>query len=236
MKPLSIQVTYRKGRPFAAYIYIDRRPGEKSARSEEIGPEIVADFAADGRPIGVEIINPDIVTAEEILAAFADEGSALGPEARTHVQQALDKAKQNVTEEEERAVLATLEGALPSAMAGEPAGRRLAVASIRKLIRINRDAMRDVDLEARRLGSAGAWTAVFVGFLSFLLSILLFVRLQRRLARPLVDLYEVLESARQGDRLRRCRLTDAPREIIQVTQAVNGLLDARLQQANSPSA
>jgi methyl-accepting chemotaxis protein len=96
--------------------------------------------------------------------------------------------------------------------------------------------MRDVDLEARRLGSAGAWTAVFVGFLSFLLSILLFVRLQRRLARPLVDLYEVLESARQGDRLRRCRLTDAPREIIQVTQAVNGLLDARLQQANSPSA
>jgi methyl-accepting chemotaxis protein len=177
-----------------------------------------------------------IVAAEEILAELAQQDSALAPEARTHVRQALDKAKRNVTEEEERAVLAALEGALPSAMAGERAGRRLAVASIRKLIRINRDAMRNVDLEARRLGSAGAWTAVFIGFLSFLLSIVLFVRLQRRLARPLVDLYEVLESARQGDHLRRCRLTDAPREIIQVTQAVNGLLDARLQQANSPSA
>ena len=70
MKPISIQVTYRKGRPFAAYIYLDRRPGEKSARQEEVGPEIVADFASDGRAIGVEIINPDIVTAAEILAAF----------------------------------------------------------------------------------------------------------------------------------------------------------------------
>jgi len=70
MKPISLQVTYRKGRPFAAYIYLDRRPGEKTARSEEVGPEIVVDFAADGRPIGVEIISPDVVGVEEILSVF----------------------------------------------------------------------------------------------------------------------------------------------------------------------
>ena len=70
MKPISLQVTYRKGRPFAAYIYLDRRPGEKSARSEEVAPEIVVDFDSDEHPIGVEIISPDVISIDEILAVF----------------------------------------------------------------------------------------------------------------------------------------------------------------------
>ena len=70
MKPISLQVTYRKGRPFAAYIHLDRQHGEKIARSEEIAPEIVVDFAPDERPIGVEIISPDVTSVDEILAVF----------------------------------------------------------------------------------------------------------------------------------------------------------------------
>lgn len=37
MSTLSIQITYRKGRPFAAYIYLPHAPGTKSARTELIG-------------------------------------------------------------------------------------------------------------------------------------------------------------------------------------------------------
>jgi uncharacterized membrane protein len=178
-----------------------------------------------------------VVAGEAILAELAEAGGEpLSPQARARVRQALDNAKRNVTEEQERPVLAELEGALPSAMAGELDGRRRAVASVRQLIQINRIAMRRVDEEARRLGSAGAWTAVFVGFLSFLLSVLVVVRLQRRFVRPLVDLHQVLEVAREGDRLRRCRIADAPREVIQVTQAVNRLLDERLVRTNGQRA
>jgi uncharacterized protein YuzE len=85
MKGISLQITYRKGRPFAAYIYLDRRPGEKSVRSEELGPEIVVDFAADGRPLGVEIVSPDVTPVEDILKVFdrlglgRPEASELGP-------------------------------------------------------------------------------------------------------------------------------------------------------------
>lgn len=177
-----------------------------------------------------------IVAAEEMLAELADAGGApLAPDARARVRRAFDNAKRNVTEPEEQAVLGALEGALPSAIAGEPDGRRRAVASIRQLIDINRDATREADAEAQRLGSAGAWAAVFIGFLSFLISVLVVVRLQERFVRPLVDLHEVLEAAREGDRLRRCRLADAPREVIQVTSAVNRLLDDRLQVQNQGS-
>jgi methyl-accepting chemotaxis protein len=177
-----------------------------------------------------------IVAAEEILAELAETGSTpLTPEARARVGQALDNAKRNVTEEDERPTLTALERALAPAMGGEPEGRRQAVASARQLLRINREAMRQVDQEARRLGGAGAWAAVFVGFLSFLLSVFVVVRLQKRFTRPLVDLHQVLEGAREGDRLRRCRLADAPREVIQVMQAVNRLLDERLERTNGDS-
>ena len=70
MKSISLQVTYRKGRPSAAYIHLDRRPGTKSARTVELAPDIVVDFASDDQPIGLEIVDLESVTIEDILAVF----------------------------------------------------------------------------------------------------------------------------------------------------------------------
>lgn len=74
MSALSIQVTYRHGKPFAAYIYLAHAPGTKSARTQQIGPELVIDYAADGSPIGIEVISPGFVSEEEINAAFEQIG------------------------------------------------------------------------------------------------------------------------------------------------------------------
>ena len=70
MKPISLQVTYRKGQPFAAYISLDHPLGQKVVRSAEVAPEIVVDFAEDGQPIGVEIVSPVATSVDEILAVF----------------------------------------------------------------------------------------------------------------------------------------------------------------------
>lgn len=70
MSALSVQVTYRKGRPFAAYIYLARHAGEESAKTEEITPDILVDYAADGRPIGIEIVTPEAVDSEDVYAVF----------------------------------------------------------------------------------------------------------------------------------------------------------------------
>lgn len=80
MSALSIQVTYGKGQPFAAYIYLARRPGEKAVRTEQVHADLVVDYAADGRPLGIEIVNPAAVTLEEINCAF-DELGLSRPEA-----------------------------------------------------------------------------------------------------------------------------------------------------------
>jgi uncharacterized protein YuzE len=53
-----LQVTYRSGRPLAAYLYISRQDGDRVARTEDAGDGMVVDFGADGRVIGVEIFAP----------------------------------------------------------------------------------------------------------------------------------------------------------------------------------
>jgi hypothetical protein len=58
MKSCYLEVTYRKGRPFAAYYYLPRRTDDHSARTKEIPGGILVDFASDGRAIGIEITSP----------------------------------------------------------------------------------------------------------------------------------------------------------------------------------
>ena len=58
MKHSYLEVTYRKGRVLAAYYYLPRRDSDKSARTERTTGGLLIDFAADGRPIGIEIHSP----------------------------------------------------------------------------------------------------------------------------------------------------------------------------------
>jgi hypothetical protein len=66
MKGRYLEVTFRKGKPLAAYLYLPRPAGGKSARTEEMVPGILTDFTAKGDPIGLEITAPAQVTAEQI--------------------------------------------------------------------------------------------------------------------------------------------------------------------------
>ena len=59
MKDRYLEVTFRAGKVVAAYLYLPRRPGEKSWRTEKCGAGLLIDYGKDGRPIGIEITAPD---------------------------------------------------------------------------------------------------------------------------------------------------------------------------------
>ena len=63
MKETYLEVTFRRGRPIAGYYYLPRRPGEKSVRTIRIEPGLVIDFNRSGKPIGIEITAPSLITA-----------------------------------------------------------------------------------------------------------------------------------------------------------------------------
>ena len=58
MKESYLEVTYRHGRPLAAYYYLPRDAGEKSVRTRRAEPGLVIDYSEGGRPIGIEITAP----------------------------------------------------------------------------------------------------------------------------------------------------------------------------------
>lgn len=62
MKEPYLEVTYRHGRPLAAYLYLPRRPRDRSSRTEQLAPGLIVDFHRDGRPIGIEITAPGRVS------------------------------------------------------------------------------------------------------------------------------------------------------------------------------
>ena len=58
MKHSYLEVTYRKGRPLAAYYYLPRQETDKSARTEHAEGGFLVDYSSEGRAIGIEIPSP----------------------------------------------------------------------------------------------------------------------------------------------------------------------------------
>jgi len=73
MRGRYLEVTFRKGRPVAAYLYLPRRGLERAARvSKSAG--LLIDYTPEGKPIGIEITAPGRVS----LTAFNRVLSLLG--------------------------------------------------------------------------------------------------------------------------------------------------------------
>jgi hypothetical protein len=74
MKEPYLEITFRHGRPLAAYLYLPREGNEKSARTEQAAQGLLVDFGASGRPIGLEITDPSVVSPATINRVLADLG------------------------------------------------------------------------------------------------------------------------------------------------------------------
>ncbi len=73
MKTSEIQITFRKGRRFAAYLYLESSP-RKAKRTKRFGPSLLVDFDEKGRALGVEILAFDEGTVNRINDVLASIG------------------------------------------------------------------------------------------------------------------------------------------------------------------
>jgi hypothetical protein len=67
-----LEVTYRNGRAVAAYLYLPRKQGDISTRTERRVDGLLVDYAADGRAIGVEITAPMLARRDNLNALLAE--------------------------------------------------------------------------------------------------------------------------------------------------------------------
>jgi hypothetical protein len=74
MKDVYLEVTFRRGELLAGYLYLPRKEGDKSVQVKKHGAGMLVDLAADGRPIGIELAIPSLVTHEAVNALLASYG------------------------------------------------------------------------------------------------------------------------------------------------------------------
>jgi hypothetical protein len=200
------------------------------------GFQLITAFGAIGllsrmTPAIAEILSENeytIEAAHEMLLVLVrrafDPG---GPEQEQRFREALARAKNNITEQGESEVLARLESLSLAALEGDPAALDATAEGIRRLVKVNREAMRHAESEARRLGTAGAWAAVILALAAMAASVLVSRWLAGRMLDPLGELFEVTEAARLGDNFRRCHRRGATAEMGRLLESVNLLLDQR---------
>lgn len=76
MKHRYLEITFRKGRPLAAYLYLPRESGARVARTVGAARGLRIDLDERDAPMGVEITAPTAVTIAELNAVLAQHGIA----------------------------------------------------------------------------------------------------------------------------------------------------------------
>lgn len=140
---------------------------------------------------------------------------------------ALERARDNITEEEEREILDRVESGYRRFGEGATSALAPTVQAVQQLVRTNRAAMLTTRDRARRLSEAGAWAAVLIAIFGFAAGIVVVVRVQRRVVEPIDEIYAVTRSCVAGDPFRRCQPREAPGEVREIMTTLNTLLDHR---------
>ena len=76
MKEAYLEVTYRHGRPLAAYFYLPSNGRPKSVRTRRADPGLIIDLSAKGEPLGIEITAPSQLTVAGLNRVLRDLGFA----------------------------------------------------------------------------------------------------------------------------------------------------------------
>lgn len=75
-----LKVTFHKGKPLAAYLYLPRTGRAKVKRTVEAGRGLLVDFGPGEVPMGIEITAPSAVTIGDLNAVLGRLGLDLMPE------------------------------------------------------------------------------------------------------------------------------------------------------------
>jgi hypothetical protein len=173
------------------------------------------------------IMEENVASAEAVeqMALILAE-PVLDDESVQRYREALDRARNNVTEPEERPLLDELHDLSGLALSEDPEVRRRSLEALEKLGSVNRAAMARSRDEAKRLGTAGAWAVTLLAFLGLGASFLAVTRSRRRILAPLAEISRVVAAHRAGET--RQRYVDPAgngHEIGHLGATLNDLLD-----------
>ena len=139
----------------------------------------------------------------------------------------LKDAKNNTTEPNEKEVIDKISGYYKSAFQGNEKMEEKTVNEIAELSKINRVAMEQAGIRAKKIQTVGIWIIIFPSIFIWIIGLTILSRLKRTFIKPIQELNEVIFDYNNGNRMRRCPSYTASKDLQKLYEGINRILDEK---------
>lgn len=137
----------------------------------------------------------------------------------------LQKAKENITEPGEKEAIDKISDNYMPAFRGNEKTEEETVDELAELSRINRVAMEQAGLRAKKIQSVGIWIIIFPSVFIWIIGIAIIKRLKRKFIKPMQELNDVIFDYNNGNHMRRCPSYTASKDLQKLYDGINRILD-----------
>lgn len=139
----------------------------------------------------------------------------------------LNKAKNNVTEAKEKEAVDKIADNYLPAFNGNKKVEEETINEINDLSKINRVAMEQAGLRAKKMQTVGIWIIIFPSIFIWIIGFTLMVRLKKTFIGPMQELNDVICDYNNGNRMRRCPSYTISKDLQKLYDGINRILDKK---------
>jgi len=139
----------------------------------------------------------------------------------------LNLAKNNITEPEEENIVEKIEGNYQPSFYGNNMYEEETISDIAELSKINRVAMEQAGLRAKKMQTVGIWIIIFPSIFIWIIGLTLLARLKRTFIKPIQELNDVIVDYNSGNRMRRCPSYTVSKDLQKLYDGINRILDEK---------
>ena len=137
----------------------------------------------------------------------------------------LENAKNNITEPSEKGVIDKISAYYMPAFLGNEKMEEKTVSEIAELSKINRVAMEQAGIRAKKIQTVGIWIIIFPSIFIWIIGLTLLARLKRTFIKPIQELNDVVFDYNSGNHMRRCPSYTASKDLQKLYDGINRILD-----------
>ncbi len=101
------------------------------------------------------------------------------------------------------------------------------VNEITELSKINRIAMEQAGLRAKKMQSVGIWIIIFPSIFIWIIGLTLLARLKKTFIKPMQELNDVIFDYNSGNKMRRCPSYTVSKDLQKLYDGINRILDEK---------
>ena len=139
----------------------------------------------------------------------------------------LNKAKNNITEPGEKEAIDKIADNYMPAFRGNKKIEEETINEITALSTINRVAMEEAGVRAKKMQTVGIWIIIFPSVFIWIIGLTLLARLKRTFIKPIQELNDVIFDYNNGNYMRRCPSYTVSKDLQKLYDGINRILDSK---------